>query len=167
MSGANPFEVLGVALRFDLSPAVLRAAWMRRAAVEHPDADGALDASTRVNDAFRTLSEPIGRATALLQARNAPSVDERELPVGFLMEMMDLRERADAAVEDHEAAVALREEATARRAEAITAIETLFGQAGTGTDLDRSVAQQIAVQINVVRSFDRMVEQLEREAKLP
>jgi hypothetical protein len=81
------------------------------------------------------------------------------------MDMIELRERADAAVGDHAAVAALKDEATARRAEAITAIETLFGQAGTGTDLDRSVAQQIAVQINVVRSFDRMLEQLEREAK--
>ena len=164
----SPFSLLGVEPRFDLDVRRLRIAWMQRAAVAHPDAAGAVEASTSVNDAYRLLLDPIERARALLAVLQAPSVDERRLPEGFLMEMVELRERADQ--ETEEGRTGLLAEARERREAALSEIGSIFEgtrrAVGQGTTLGPPSAedtQAIHVQLNVVRAFDRMLEQLERE----
>jgi molecular chaperone HscB len=166
MSGTNPFELLGVPKRFDLDARVVRTAWMRRAADAHPDADGALDPSLAINEAYRKLCDPATRATALLLARNAPAVDERRLPDGFLLEMVALRERVDEAAGDAALLAELRAEADGRRSEAFAEIANAFSESGQGESLSMDVAQRVVTALNVARSFDRMLEQLDRESGL-
>ena len=163
MRRSEAFQVLGIEARFDLSQRDLRAAWMRRAAVAHPDAAGAVDESARVNDAMRVLSDPIERALALLELRGAPEVDVRGLPQAFLLEMMELRERADECAGDPAAVAGLRAEAESRRGAAVAEIATILAGAG-GAGIDRACAEQVHAQINVVRAFERMIEQLDRES---
>lgn len=172
MRRSEAFQVLGVAPRFDLSPRDLRAAWMRRAAAVHPDAGsvvdggavdgGAVDQSARVNDAMRILADPIGRAQALLELRGAPEVDGGAMPQPFLLEMMELRERADLCAGDAAATAALRDEAVSRRDEAVAEIARLFAHPSAGA-MDAGAAREVIAQINVVRAFERMMEQLDRE----
>ncbi|MEY3144100.1 MAG: putative co-chaperone, DnaJ family [Planctomycetota bacterium] len=163
MRRSQAFQILGVEARFDLSSRDLRAAWMRRAAVAHPDAAGAVDESARVNDAMRVLSDPIQRAQALLELRGAPAVDGRAMPQEFLLEMMELRERADACAGDAEATARLRDEAASRRDAAVAEIARLFADSRSGA-LDAAVAELVIGRINVIRAFERMMEQLDRES---
>jgi len=160
---SEAFQVLGVEVRFDLSSRDLRAAWMRRASVAHPDAAGAVDESARVNDAMRVLSDPIQRARALLELRGAAEVEAPSLSPEFLLEMMELRERADECVGDAAATARLRGEAASRRDAAIGEIAAIFAASGAGS-IARERAMQVAEQISVVRAFERMLEQLDREA---
>jgi hypothetical protein len=114
MRSADAFATLGVPARFDISERELRAAWMRRAAGAHPDASGAVDLSAALNEARAICADPIRRAFALLELRGAPAVDLRSMPQDFLIEMMELRERADACAGDLKATAELRS-ATSRR----------------------------------------------------
>ena len=79
------------------------------------------------------------------------------------MEMMELREQADAASGDAVALASLRSHAREMRNQAIERIALHFESIG-GPPLTASVAQAIRVELNVVRAFDRMLEQLDREA---
>ncbi len=169
MRPSEAFAVLGLEPRFDLTPRDLRAAWMRRAAAAHPDAqsdarsgnEGSLDRSARVNDAMRVLSDPIQRAQALLELRGVAPSATRALPHAFLLEMMELRERADAAAGDSVAIAALKAEAAGRREGEIARIARAFSTASDGS-IDAAVVEE---SILAVRAFDRMIEQLDREAR--
>jgi molecular chaperone HscB len=158
----DPFETLGVEPDFGLDARALRAAWLRHASASHPDASGSVGASARANEAYRMLQDPVGRALALLARRRAPQVDERALPPGFLMQLMELRERVDGAGSDEERR-SVRAEATAGREEAIKRIASAFVQSGSGA-MAAEHAQAVHTDINVLRSFDRVIEQLDREA---
>lgn len=136
--------------------------WLQKAALHHPDAVGVGAESTCANDAFRQLSDPLQRAEVMLRHTGAPSVDERALPPGFLLEIMELRERADEAHGDHAATSGLVAEATDRRQVALEAIASVF-RAARGRPMEAAEALEIRTQLNVVRSFDRMLEQLARE----
>lgn len=162
MRRSEAFQILGVEARFDVEPRELRAAWMRRAAAAHPDAAGGVDDSARVNDAMRILCDPIQRAQALLELRGAPEVDVRALPPEFLLEMMALRERADECAGDAARIEELRADAVARRDAAVAEIASAFARSGAGR-IDDDVSRRIAEEIGVVRSFERMIEQLDRE----
>ncbi|MBI1303012.1 MAG: hypothetical protein GC172_04405 [Phycisphaera sp.] len=159
MRPSEAFAVLGIEPRFEIAARELRAAWMRRAAAAHPDAAGAVDESARVNDAMRILADPIQRAQALLELRGGRVAGTRALPQAFLLEMMELRERADAAAGDSAAIAALRAEAADRREGEIARIAEAFASMKDGA-ID---AAAIEDSILVIRAFDRMVEQLARE----
>jgi hypothetical protein len=116
-----------------------------------------------VNDAMRVLSDPIQRAQALLELRGAPEVEARSLPQGFLLEMMELRERADECAGDAVATARLRDEAASRRDAAVAEIAAIFAGSGAGS-IAPEHSGQVAEQINIVRAFERMLEQLDREA---
>lgn len=163
MRPADSFSVLGVEPRFDLTVRELRSAWMRRAAASHPDAAGAVDESARVNDAMRLLSDPIQRAQALLELRGAPEVGSRPVPQEFLLEMMELRERADLSADDPAAMATLRSEAEERRAAAIASIAAAFAESPSGP-ISMEAARRVADGLHVVRFFTRMIEQLDRES---
>jgi DnaJ-domain-containing protein 1 len=162
MHPAEAFRILGVEPRFDLSPRELRAAWMRCAAAAHPDAAGAVDASARVNDAMRVLSDPIQRAQALLSLLGAPQAEARPLPQEFLLEMMELRERADECAGDDARTGVLRAEAEVRREDAIVRMAALFA-AMTSRRPEAEEVQRIEQEIGMIRAFGRMIEQLDRE----
>jgi molecular chaperone HscB len=166
MRSKDPFAELGIPARFDVSPRELRAAWMRQAALSHPDAAGAVEESARVNEAMRVLSDPILRAHALLALRGAAGVEAPKMQPSLLLEMVELRERADTCAHDGSALAELRAEAVARRDAAITDVTALFAAAPEGA-LDPACLDRILAELNTIRAFDRMLEQLDREAGDP
>ena len=85
------------------------------------------------------------------------------MPQEFLLEMMELRERADACGGDPAAIDELRAEAGSRREAAVAEIARLFSVDAAGP-LDSGRAEQVIGQINAIRAFDRMIEQLDRES---
>ncbi len=168
----DPFAQLSLPPTFDVSPRQLRTAWLRVAAAAHPDATGTVDAASAANDAYRSLLDPIERAQALLRRLGHGGVLEddalrRAMPEGFLVEMMEYRERADAVdASDAAARHELLSEAKGRRDAALSRINASFGRVvdgGADEGARQAAAADIALELNVVRSFDRMIEQLERE----
>lgn len=101
---SDAFEVLGLPARFDLDPAELSARHRELSKALHPDRYQGRGASERrqalnkaieVNDAFRSLKDPVTRAE-LLFARLGVRVGEqaeRQMAPDFLMEIMELREK--------------------------------------------------------------------------
>lgn len=163
---ADPFDILGLAPRFDLGEGEIRRAYLARAAQVHPDtAGGEEDAealSAELNRAKRTLEDPERRANALLARLGGPAKEEdRSLPSGFLMEMMEVRERMEEAVASGDPARRTEMEAwaAARREAHASRVKALFEKAGGDAPAD--VLRAIRTELNAWRYVERMIEQLD------
>jgi molecular chaperone HscB len=104
----NHFELFGLPQRFRFDAAGLDAAYRKLQTVVHPDrftqasdADRrmALQASARVNEAYRALKDPVQRAQYLLRLHGVEAVGETDtqLPFDFLEHQLDRREAAEEA----------------------------------------------------------------------
>lgn len=102
------FSLLGLPISFGLELDRLDAARQQLQAVVHPDRFAsatesqrrvALQWSTRLNEAFNTLKDPVSRAAYLLELKGQPSASEgrSSLPLAFLEEQMALRESLEEA----------------------------------------------------------------------
>jgi molecular chaperone HscB len=103
--GRNHFELFGLPLRYALDADALERAYRDLQQSVHPDRHAAADdtarrlamqASARVNEAYRTLRDPVERARYLLALEGADPLtgSDRSLPVEFLERQLDRRERA-------------------------------------------------------------------------
>ena len=81
---ADHFAVLGLPRRFDLTEADINAAYRQMARNTHPDRFGSASADTiaratqlsaAVNDAHRTLADPVTRASYVLTLAGGPAAD--------------------------------------------------------------------------------------------
>jgi molecular chaperone HscB len=104
----NHFELFGLEPRFRFDIAVLDRAYRALQSDIHPDrhAGGsdeqqrvALQSSARVNEAYRTLKDPVARAEYLLSLHGVADEGDRALPVEFLEQQLERREQASDAVE--------------------------------------------------------------------
>ncbi|KAL8810752.1 MAG: hypothetical protein Q9223_002132 [Gallowayella weberi] len=99
---------------FHIDPTVLRKEFLQLQAKAHPDRHQGIDkakaeaASARINDAYRTLLNPLARARYLLSLRGvemgedesiagSPSDSGEGMDAGLLMEVMEVREEIEAA----------------------------------------------------------------------
>ncbi|MBX3404469.1 MAG: hypothetical protein KF699_13745 [Phycisphaeraceae bacterium] len=170
----DPFAILGLPRRFDLDPMQVQRAYLARAAMAHPDllpgggggdvgpgsGSSAMDPSA-LNRAKSVLDDPEQRADALLLLLGGPPREaDRSLPDGFLVEIMDIRERLDAAVASRDTAVAAELEAWAaqRRAGHIRAAAELFGALPRPPSAD--ALRAIRRELNAWRYIERMLEQV-------
>ena len=99
----DPFETLGAPRRFDLDLAALEKTHRELSRALHPDRysqagaserRAALEKAATVNEAWRTVRDPIRRAEALFQVRGV-KVGENQEPkasTAFLMEVLEERE---------------------------------------------------------------------------
>ena len=139
----NHFDLFGLPARFRLDAAALEAAWRRLQSQVHPDrhaagsdADrrAALQASARVNEAYRTLREPVGRAEYLLALRGIEALRETDtaLPMDFLERQLERREDAAdaAAARDAAALRAVQDEVHAEARALETALAAQIDDAG-------------------------------------
>jgi len=110
----NHFALFDLPARFRVEAEALDAAWRRLQSGVHPDryAHGtdaerrlALQASARVNEAYRTLREPVTRAEYLLTLQGLDPRDETDtrLPLDFLERQLARREQAADAVDEQDA----------------------------------------------------------------
>lgn len=122
-SSRNHFELFGLPATFLIDTDALDAAYRALQGEVHPDrhAGGsdadrriAMQSSTRVNEAYRALKDPIQRARYLLQLRGIDAFDETDtkLSLAFLEAQLERREQAANAADtdDVEALNAMREE---------------------------------------------------------
>ena len=103
ISKSNPFTQLDLPIRFDLDASTIERAYLTKLASAHPDAGGAgpeHDDAASLNAARTTLLDAEQRANALLAVLGGPSASDcKDLPDGFLMEMMTRREEIEAHIE--------------------------------------------------------------------
>ena len=146
---SDHFALFGQPARFELDEAALAERYRALQSATHPDrfaGAGAAErrwsvqASGRVNDAWRTLSRPLPRAAYLLSLHgiDAGAETDTRMDPGFLMEQMELREGLEEAerADDPMAAVdalgtrlsGLRREQRARFAEAAAAEDWAAGR---------------------------------------
>ena len=103
------FELFGLAPAFAIEPDELERRYRRLQAQVHPDRFAAasdaerrasLQWTTRVNEAYRTLKDPVQRGRHLLELEGIDVGFETntQMPTDFLMRQLELREALEAAV---------------------------------------------------------------------
>jgi molecular chaperone HscB len=111
----NHFELFGLAPAYALEAEALERSYRDIQSQVHPDRfahagdaerRASLQWTTRVNEAYRTLKDPVQRAKHLLELRCVDVAFETNtsMPADFLMHQMELRESLERAVETKEAA---------------------------------------------------------------
>jgi len=118
----NHFQLFGLPARYRVDPDALDAAYRKLQSEVHPDrfagasdADKrlALQASARVNEAYRVLRDPVQRAQYVLSLNGVDAVAETDtqLPFEFLERQLERREEASEALanEDERTLSSLRE----------------------------------------------------------
>jgi molecular chaperone HscB len=104
----NYFDLFGLPERFRVDPAALDRAYRELQSEVHPDrhASGteaqkrvALQSSARVNEGYRSLKDPVERASYLLELRGIDAAGEgdTQLPLEFLERQLERREEASEA----------------------------------------------------------------------
>lgn len=98
----NPFDILGLPLRFDLDPQDIERRYRDLQRAVHPDRHthaapatrrAALSGAVSISEAYRTLRDQLLRAEALLRVLGRAVDSETAQPdPELLMEMMELRE---------------------------------------------------------------------------
>ena len=161
----NHFDLFGLPARFEIDAAVLDRAYRALQSDVHPDRHAAgsdadkrlaLQASARVNEAYRTLRDPVARAEYLLHLRGVDVRTETDsaLSVAFLTEQLERREDAE------EAADAQDEPRLAALVDAVRAdaarLQTEVGAALDAGDLERGRRR-----VRELRFLTRLVEDLD------
>jgi len=100
------FSLFDLPRRFGLDSSELEQRYREMQKRVHPDRHAhlgdaekrlAMQWSTQVNEAYRTLRRPLSRAEYLLQLAGIDVHQERAMPPEFLMQQMDWREAVEAA----------------------------------------------------------------------
>src|SRR5689334_22264671 len=109
----NFFELFALPERYDIDSGELDRAYRALQTSVHPDRHAAgtdadrriaLQASARVNEAYRALGDPVARAEYLLRLRGVDVATEtdNQLPVEFLTKQLVRRETAEEAESEHD-----------------------------------------------------------------
>ena len=108
------FELFGLAPAFGLDEEVLEKAYREIQSRVHPDRfahagdaerRASLQWTTRVNEAYRTLKDPVQRGKHLLELHGVDVAFETntQMPTDFLMQQLELREELESAVKKKDA----------------------------------------------------------------
>jgi len=111
----NHFELFGLAPDFALDPEALERNYREIQSRVHPDRfahagdaerRASLQWTTRVNEAYRTLTDPVQRAKHILELHGVDVAFETntQMPSDFLMQQLELREELEGAVSGKDAA---------------------------------------------------------------
>ena len=162
----DPFLILGLDPAFEIESGDLNRAYLTRVATLHPDAAGTDADAARINDARRILEDLESRANALLRHLGGPvKEDHRELPPGFLTEILEAREHMESIIDtdDSEALTAFAALAEDRRKHHVDRVAGLFQDLSEPPTPE--ALTQIRVELNAWRYAERMIEQLQPEAR--
>jgi molecular chaperone HscB len=139
-SPTDYFQLLGIPRSFRQDGDDLRRRYLALNRHAHPDFHTgdtteaqqlALTVASAVNDAYRTLNDPISRAAYLVELLGGKSsADDRAVPDGFLAEMMTLREElSDAKTQgDRQAADKMAGELESRLAGMVDSLGKMFAE---------------------------------------
>lgn len=160
------FALLGLPRSFDLDNATLRRHYLDAARLTHPDrfpgsstdvADRAMRASAQLNRAQQVLGDPISRAEYLLELAGGQSAaDDKTVPPEVLAETLMLREEIEEAGGDERVRGSLRGQVQSQRDARLTRIADLARKLPADEDLRRA----LRVELNAIKYYQRMMEQL-------
>ncbi len=178
-AGIDHFQVLGVQRRFDLDEADLERRYRDLSRIVHPDRYARADArarraslsrSVQLNQAWKTLRDPVRRAEYLLELagievggeegtrRAGPDGQKERVPVPqeLLMEVLELREALLEARSDgqDDRVAALAADVRGRKTAAMAAVAQALSGEGP-SDLDRAARELVAV-----RYLDRFLDEV-------
>jgi molecular chaperone HscB len=165
----DPFDALGLPASFDLDQGEIERAYFARSAAVHPDVAAGDDEAQRrmtiLNQAKRTLDDPERRADALLiRLGGPPREQDRSLPPDFLMEIMEVREAIESALQERDPALRQRQRdhweawAEDQRLQAIADIGRMFRQLPPSPAPEQ--LRDIRTRLNAWRYIERLLEQL-------
>lgn len=164
----DPFEMLGVERRFDLDLAMLEKTHRELSRALHPDRYAQAGASERravlekaasVNEAWRTVRDPIRRAEALFTLLGVPVGEDNEpkSTPAFLMEVLEEREAlAEARAAKDLAKVMAVGAAMAARAKNV---EAKLAE-GFAARPDRAAAQKLLPLLGELRFYKRFLDEV-------
>lgn len=165
----DPFAVLGLERAYEIDRARLQRAYLAEAAKWHPDrfADpierrDAEQRSADVNRARDILADDEQRADALLALLGGPGKsDDKSLPDGFLMDILEVRQQLEEAVEsgDAQGRREVEQWADEQRAGYRRRVSELFRGAGGAADGEALGA--IRHELNAWRYIERLIEQVD------
>lgn len=165
----NPFSVLGLPMKFKIDAAIIERAYLGKLQSAHPDAGGpdgdgehGGDDAAALNQARKSLLDPELRANALLDLIGGPGASAcKDLPDGFLMEMMTRRQEIEEQIDEAGALARTNWESWAReeRTEYTQDVQKLFEQCEVGSEPEKRT--QIRVLLNAWRYIERLIEQLD------
>ena len=118
----------------------------------------AVEQMSLITDAYRVLSDPEARARALLELSTQDEGADRDaLPPDLLMEVMEVREEMESAIESGNAneLQRLRTWAGERREEHLQKLAALLDR-----DIDTTIAGKARLELNALRYIQRMLEQM-------
>jgi len=168
---ADHFVLFGLERDYDLSSDAISERFVALSRQIHPDyfSDGqdreqrlALHNSARLNQAYRTLRDPLSRAEYLLELAGGPSsAEDRSVPENLLTEAMQRREQIEEAKArtDGRTLASIRERLLAQRAHTEERIRLLARQAA-GRDVLPDVLHELRKQLNALRYIANLLEQL-------
>lgn len=165
----NHFEIFGLAPSLELDVKALEAKLRELSLQHHPDrlvnADArtrlaALERTTALNDAFKVLKDPLRRAFYVLKLKGIDldsdaSAAQAKMPLEFLEEVMERRERLEAvkASKDLAKARAMADQIETEKRQAFDRAKSALG---------RDDVNEAAHQLGRVRYFTRFVEEVEQ-----
>ena len=168
----DPFATLGIDRTFDIDLPAVERTHRELSRALHPDKHMSGGASERryalskaieVNEAWRTLRDPIRRAEALftLQGIAVGESNEPKPSAALLMDMMDQRENlADArAKHDDRVVRALASEIEARARGAERALSEGFREAGSAST-DRAALERLLPRLGELRFYRRFLDEV-------
>ncbi len=175
-AGATLFDAFGLKPSVDVDVPALEQAYRERSLQVHPDRFAtaqarerrfALEQSTLLNDAYRTLKDAAARAFYLLKLHGVDLSREdagtqKDMPLSFLEEVMELREALDGHRERGalDRALHMAQEVSARRATALGEAETALRQLLVRPD-DAPARLRASHALARVRYFTRFLEEVE------
>jgi len=164
MDAPDYFQFFGLEPRFNLDPADLENRFHRLSRQLHPDRfaqaapaerEQSLAASANLNDAYRTLRDPIARAEYFLKLQGFEQT--KEVPAELLEEVFEL----NLALQEHGAGEAARERVRSLEREADATLAGLF----SAYDASASPATlgQIRAALNRRKYISNLIRQVESE----
>jgi molecular chaperone HscB len=166
VENVDHFTRLGLPRRFDLKLPEIEANYFRLSREVHPDFHSGtsaesqaqvLDASSKLNQAFRVLRNPFTRAEYLLEllAGNQP-IENKNIPQSLLMEMMEFREQIEEANQnrDEEARTSLSDQLSIRYNLILAGIGKLF-------EKDNPDLQALRLELNSAKYLQSMMRDLD------
>ena len=167
----DPFASLGLEPSFDLDVSELERRYRELQRQFHPDRHTGAPSSERrqmllkameVNEAYRTLSDGVSRAEALLARLTRDSEVAQSADTAFLMEVMELREGlSDAkAAHDGERVEHLAMEVSSKRKAVEDALSKAFGRALKMQAASKEL-QEIAALVSKLKYYRRFLDEVQ------
>jgi molecular chaperone HscB len=167
----NCFEVFGLEPTFDVDVDALHRKYLELSRLIHPDLAGgpeesgrrrSLALSARFNQAYEVLRDPTRRAEYLLRLLGgATCCEDRSVPEDLLEQVMEMRERVEAAVAagDRESLRGLADEVRALHGRAKRSTAELARKLTQG-ERDEGTGRSLRQQLNALKYWDGLRERI-------